>query len=43
MGNRLEIPKKEYDHGIDAMSYALGHDIFAGNKFEASKWSLIDI
>ena len=43
MGNQLDIPKKEFDHGIDAMSYALGHDIFAGNKFEASKYSLIDI
>ena len=43
MGNRLEIPKKEYDHGIDAMSYALGYDIFAGTKFEASMYRLIDI
>ena len=42
MGNRLEIPKKEFDHGIDAMSYALGYDIFAGNKFEASSFRLID-
>lgn len=29
-GNKLEIPLKENDHGIDALSYALGFDIFAG-------------
>lgn len=33
-GVKLEIPVKENDHGIDAMSYALGHDIFGGGKLE---------
>lgn len=40
-GNRLEIPKKEHDHGIDAMSYALGFDIFAGNKVEGSDYAIL--
>lgn len=38
-GHRLEIPVKENDHGIDAMSYALGYDIFAGNSVEGVTYS----
>ena len=38
-GHRLEIPLKENDHGIDAMSYALGFDIFSGNLLEGVDFS----
>ena len=33
-GNKMEIPVKENDHGIDALSYALGYDIFSGTFVE---------
>lgn len=38
-GNKLEIPVKENDHGIDALSYALGYDIFSGNYVEGVSFS----
>ena len=38
-GNKLEIPLKENDHGIDAMSYALGFDIFSGGTIEGVAYS----
>ena len=38
-GNKLEVPVKENDHGIDAMCYALGHDIFGGGTLTGSTYS----
>lgn len=31
-GQKLDIPEDGNDHGIDALSYALGYDIFSGTK-----------
>ena len=31
-GQKLDIPEDADNHGIDALSYALGYDIFAGTK-----------
>lgn len=41
LGHKLDIPKKEHDHGIDAMSYALGFDIFAGSQIQFSDYSIV--
>lgn len=38
-GHRLEIPVKENDHGIDALSYAVGYDIFAGGALDGVSFS----